>query len=157
MLDQQVNDKSTKEVMEQNVQTLQQRLANLETTRDDKVQKHDELAEEYQTNDSIINLESDIAQKQGQADNNKISMDNQEKTISDAQKFQAASHAKIKKIEQDHELNLKKIEKARVVEKECLDDIDKKTEELRVVAMNLKKLEQGAEVEDQVTVLKNQL
>ena len=56
-------------------------------------------------------------------------------------KFKSSGLAKIKKNEQDHELNLKKIEKIKVAEKDLNNEIEKKVEELKVVSMNLSKLE----------------
>jgi hypothetical protein len=68
-----------------------------------------------------------------------------------------SGQAKIKKNEQDHELNLKKIEKAKLSEKECANDIDKKAEEIRVATLNLKKIADGIQVEDHASVFKTQL
>lgn len=56
-----------------------------------------------------------------------------EKAATDAQNFKSASVVKLRKMEQDYELNLKKIEKAKLAEKESTTDIDKKVEELRLI------------------------
>jgi len=53
--------------------------------------------------------------------------------VTDAHNFKTTSDVKIRKFDQDLEQNLKKIDRARLQEKEFTSDIDKKVEELRLI------------------------
>jgi chromosome segregation ATPase len=127
---------------------LKQRQVANQTEQELVIEKHDDLKQQYETNDRIRALEAEIDQTQSKIDSYKCEIDGHEKLIAESQKFKTGGHAKCKKMEQDFELNLKKIEKSKAHEKELQDQIEKRTEELRVIAVNLKKLEQGGEVED---------
>lgn len=87
----------------------------------------------YDTNDTIIQLEEKINSESKALQEFELEVKSYEKAVADAQNFKSASVVKIRKMEQDHEMNLKKIEKAKLVEKECTTDIDKKVEELRLI------------------------
>jgi hypothetical protein len=54
MLEQQMNDKSTKESMEQTVQALNKRQNANQGKQADEMRRHDELVRQYDRNDTII-------------------------------------------------------------------------------------------------------
>lgn len=54
MLEQQMNDKSTKESMEQTVQALNKRQNSNQGKQADEMRRHDELVRQYDRNDTII-------------------------------------------------------------------------------------------------------
>lgn len=128
-----MNDKSTKESMEQTVLALQKRQQANQGKQADEIRRHDELVKQYDTNDTIILLEDKISSASKSLQEFELEVKSQEKAAMDAQNFKSASTVKIRKIDQDYEFNLKKIDKARLVEKECSSDIEKKVEELRLI------------------------
>jgi hypothetical protein len=128
-----MNDKSTKESMEQTVLALQKRQQANQGKQADEIRRHDELVKQYDTNDTIILLEDKISSASKSLQEFELEVKSQEKAAMDAQNFKSASSVKIRKIDQDYEFNLKKIDKARLVEKECSSDIEKKVEELRLI------------------------
>ena len=128
-----MNDKSTKESMEQTVLALQKRQQANQGKQADEIRRHDELVKQYDTNDTIILLEDKISSASKSLQEFELEVKSQEKAAMDAQNFKSSSTVKIRKIDQDYEFNLKKIDKARLVEKECSSDIEKKVEELRLI------------------------
>ncbi len=119
--------------MEQTVLALQKRQQANQGKQADEIRRHDELVKQYDTNDTIILLEDKISSASKSLQEFELEVKSQEKAAMDAQNFKSASSVKIRKIDQDYEFNLKKIDKARLVEKECSSDIEKKVEELRLI------------------------
>ena len=60
-------------------------------------------------------------------------------------------------MDNEREINEKKIEKTKVHVKDCDAEIEKKTEEIKEASVNVNKIETGGHVEDQVQTLKNAL
>jgi hypothetical protein len=61
MLEQQMNDKSTKESMEHTVQALNKRQNANQGKQAEEMRRHDELVRQYDRNDTIIQLEDQIS------------------------------------------------------------------------------------------------
>lgn len=94
---------------------------------------HDELVIQYDRNDTIIRLEERISSASNTLEEYKLEVESQDKAVTDAHNFKTTSDVKIRKFDQDLEQNLKKIDRARLQEKEFTSDIDKKVEELRLI------------------------
>lgn len=87
----------------------------------------------YDTNDTIVHLEESINTASKTLQEYELEVKSLEKAASDAEGFKSGALVKLRKIDNDHEANLKKIEKAKLAEKEWTSDIDKKVEELRLI------------------------
>lgn len=132
-LTKQVEDGQSRKDLEDSIALLGSRQQRNQSELENCLKTHDMLVTKFETNDKIRSLESNISDSQNKVLRLEHTMTKLDKQIADAKEAKASGLAKIEKCKTDHAMNVKKIDKARLLEKEFQLDLDKRQEDIRVV------------------------